>query len=53
MKELGEGLKLQGDGNPRGRPTESTYLNPWELPETEPSTEEHAWICTRLLGHML
>jgi hypothetical protein len=27
----------QGDGNPRGRPTVSTNLDPWELPNTEPN----------------
>ena len=25
---------------PRGRPTESTNLDPWKLPETEPPTKE-------------
>ena len=29
----------QGDGNPTGRPTVSTNLDPWKLPETEPPTE--------------
>ena len=33
----------EGDGNPIGRPTVSTNLDPWELPETEPPTKEHTW----------
>ena len=28
----------QGDGNPTGKPTVPINLDPWELPETEPST---------------
>ena len=46
----------EGDGNPIGRPTVSTNLDPWELPETEPPTKEHTqaglrpWgICSRRL----
>ena len=39
---------LLGDGNPIGRPTVSTNLDPWELPETEPPTKEHAWVMTVL-----
>jgi hypothetical protein len=31
----------EGDGNPIGRPTVSTNLDPWELPETKPPTKEH------------
>jgi hypothetical protein len=31
----------QGYGNPTGRPTVSTNLDPWELLETEPPTKEH------------
>ena len=33
----------EGDCNPIGRVTLSTNLDPWELPETEPPTKEHAW----------
>jgi hypothetical protein len=32
---------LRGDRNSTGRPTESTNLNPWELPETELLTKEN------------
>ena len=32
------------DGNPIGRTTVSTNLDPWELPDTEPPTKEHIWI---------
>jgi hypothetical protein len=31
----------EGNGIPIGRPTVSTNLDLWELPETEPSTKEH------------
>ena len=31
----------QGDGNPTGRPTESTNLGPWELSQTEPPTKQY------------
>ena len=41
MEELGEGLKVIG------RPTVSTNLDPWELPETKPPTKEHAWAGLR------
>jgi hypothetical protein len=46
MGELGEGLKALKEipNNPTGRPTVSTYLDAWELPETEPPTKEHT--CT-------
>ena len=43
MEELGEIEGAEGDGNPIGRPTVSTNLNPWELPETKPPTKEHTW----------
>jgi hypothetical protein len=29
------------------RPTESTNLNPWELPETEPPIKEKTWTGSR------
>ena len=46
MGELGEGLKALKEitNNPTARPTVSTYLDAWELPETEPPTKEHT--CT-------
>ena len=31
------------NGNPIGRPTESTNLDPWELSESESPTKEHTW----------
>jgi hypothetical protein len=31
----------EGDGNRTGRPTVSTNLDPWKLPETETPTKEH------------
>jgi hypothetical protein len=31
----------EGEGNPMGRPTESTNPYPWEIPEMKPSTKEH------------
>jgi hypothetical protein len=37
------GRRIEGpeqDRNSTGRPTESTNLNPWQLSETEPPTEE-------------
>jgi hypothetical protein len=34
----------QGDGNPTGRPTVSTNLDPWELIETKPPTKEHTLL---------
>jgi hypothetical protein len=33
---------MEGDGNPRGRPTVVTNLDPWKLPGTDPQTKEHA-----------
>jgi hypothetical protein len=38
VEELRKGL-----GDFTGRPTESTMLDPWGLPETEPPTKEQAW----------
>ena len=40
----------EGDGNPIGRPTVSTNLDPWELPETEPPTKEHTLACPKPLA---
>lgn len=34
------------------RLTESTNLDPWGLPDTEPSTEEHTWAGLRPHAHM-
>jgi hypothetical protein len=36
-----EGTK--GDGNPIGRPTVSTNLDPSEFTEIKPPTKEHTW----------
>ena len=33
----------EGDGDPIGRKTVSTNLDPWELPETKPPTKELTW----------
>ena len=47
--------RLEGaerDDNPIGRPTVSTNLDPWELPETEPPTKEHTQAGLRRLVHM-
>jgi hypothetical protein len=33
----------EGDGNPIGRTTVSTNLDPLELPEIKPPTKEHTW----------
>jgi hypothetical protein len=42
----------EGDGNPIGRPTVSIYLDPEELPETEPPTKEHTWANLKPQAHM-
>jgi hypothetical protein len=36
-----------GDKNSTRRPTESTNLDPWELPETESATKGHTWARPR------
>ena len=33
----------EGEGNPTKRPTESINLDPCQVSETEPPTEEHTW----------
>jgi hypothetical protein len=33
----------EGDGNPIGKSTLSTNLDPWELPEIKPLNKEHTW----------
>ena len=48
----------EGDKNSTGRPSESTYLDPWGSQETEPPTEEHTWAeprppCTYVAGVQL
>jgi hypothetical protein len=43
---------IEGDGNPIGRPTVSTNLKPWELPEIEPPTKEHTQVGLRLHTRM-
>ena len=44
----------EGDGNPVGRPTVPTNLDPWEISKSEPPIEDHTWtglkplhICSR------
>jgi hypothetical protein len=37
----------EGNGNPPGRPTVSTNLNPWEFPENELPTRGHTWADLR------
>ena len=32
----------EGDGNPKGRPTVSTNLDPWGFPEVKTPDKEHA-----------
>jgi hypothetical protein len=57
MHELGEsygrvGGRIsgpEGDRNSTGRPTMSTNLDPWEVPETEPPTKRHTRAGPRLL----
>jgi len=47
--------KIEGperDGNPTGRPKESTNLDPWEVSESEPPTKEHTGARMRPLAHM-
>jgi hypothetical protein len=43
---------VEGDGNPVGRSTVSTKLDPWHLPETKPPTQEHTWVGLWPLAHM-
>ena len=40
----------EGDGNPIGRPTLSTNLDPQELPETKPPIRDHTWAGLRSPG---
>ena len=58
VEELGEELGKRIDGPKEDRdsierPKESTNLDPWGVPETEPPTKEQAWdlsplhICSR------
>jgi len=42
----------EGDSNPIGKPTVSTNLDAWELPETKPPTKGHTWTDPRPLTHM-
>jgi hypothetical protein len=35
--------RLGGDRDSRSKPTESTNLDPWQLPGTEPLTKKHVW----------
>ena len=43
----------EGDYNPIGRPTVSTNLYLWELPQTEPPTKEHVWAGPRPPAHVV
>ena len=40
------------DRDSTGRPTESTNLDLWGLPETEPLTKEQAWAGPRPPAHV-
>jgi hypothetical protein len=42
----------EGDGNLIERPTVSTNLDSWELPETKPLTKEHMWAGLWPLVHL-
>lgn len=35
----------EGDGNPVGRPTVSTNVDPWQLPEFQPPKSIHGLDC--------
>ena len=39
----------KGDENPTGRPTN---VDPWDLPETKPPTNEHTWSGPRPLADL-
>ena len=49
-KRWGRIEETEGDGDPIGRPTVSTNLDPWELPETKPPTKEQTWSSSRSLA---
>jgi hypothetical protein len=44
--------ETEGDCNPIGRPTVSTNLEHWELPETKLPTKEHARTALKLQAHI-
>ena len=49
------GIKIEGpkeDKDSIGRATESTNLDPWELPEPDSPTKEKAQAEPRYLSHM-
>jgi hypothetical protein len=51
----GVGRRIEGtewDGNPIKRPIVSTNMDPWELLEIKPPTEEHTWTGPRPLTPM-
>ena len=59
--ELGDSYGKVGGGridgpkresNSTGRPTETPYLDPWELLETEPPTKEHTQAGLRPQAHL-
>jgi hypothetical protein len=41
IEEIGRIESPEVDGNPTGRPTESTNLDPWEHPDTGLTNKEH------------
>jgi hypothetical protein len=51
-KDRGRIKGAGGDGNPIGRTTVSTNLDPWRLRETEPPTKEHTQAGLTPAGHM-
>jgi hypothetical protein len=42
----------EGDDNPTGRPTVSSNLDFWALPETDPPNKEHTWIDLSTPAHL-
>jgi hypothetical protein len=54
VEELWQGLKKLKEmvGNPIGRPTVSTNLDPWELQKSESPTKEHTGAGPRSQTHV-
>jgi hypothetical protein len=53
MRGRTEGTEgTEEDDDPTGRPTVSTNLDTWKLPETEPPTKEHSQAGPWPLMHM-
>ena len=42
----------EGDDGSIGRPSISTNLDTWKLPETEPPTRKHTWVGLRAQEHI-